>query len=384
MASEGAYPIPPGVVANFINPPSLLHGHIALHTVFLTLDTIFLGIRLYTRKVIHRRLGLDDYVIVLAYLCIIAFSTLNLVADKNMLGRHMWDFPFTRQNWINAMRPFLIGVYPYILAAATVKSSCLLFYRHIFSSSRKTMQFINAGIVFILMAYTAMFFSESFECIPIQKLWDPFIPGGHCFSPKIQTYTNAAINTLTDVCVLLLPIPALWGLPLAPWRKFRVMAVFGLGLGATITSIVRLAVMPKMYSDVDVTWNMSAVGIWSVIEVNVGFLCSCLLVLPAFLKRHLPPGFRSKIARLLPLCFGQRSNESTNKTYLSGSERTSAYSHSNGTDMSSLYVPDFSEAACTQTTSATPKTSLGTTTLITSENANDPEGQSRKESLSPV
>lgn len=93
------------------------------------------------------------------------------------------------------------------------------------------MWFVNAAIGFILISYTAMFLSESLECIPIQKLWDPTIISGRCFSPKIQTYTNAALNSITDIYVLLLPIPALWGLPLNAGRKFRVMSVFGLGLG---------------------------------------------------------------------------------------------------------------------------------------------------------
>jgi hypothetical protein len=83
-----------------------------------------------------------------------------------------------------------------------------------------------------------MFLSESLECIPIQKLWDPAIVTGHCFDPKIQTYTNAVLNTLTDIYVLLLPIPALWGLPLGPGRKFRVIAVFGLGLGYASLRVV--------------------------------------------------------------------------------------------------------------------------------------------------
>lgn len=92
------------------------------------------------------------------------------------------------------------------------------------------MWFINVGVGFIIISYAAMFLSESFECIPVQKLWDPFL-GGQCFNPKIQTYANAGLNTFTDIYVLLLPVPALWGLPLGAGRKFRVMAVFGLGLG---------------------------------------------------------------------------------------------------------------------------------------------------------
>lgn len=39
-------------------------------------------------------------------------------------------------------------------------------------------------------------------------------------------------------------------------------------------------------------------SIYSTIEVNVGLICACLMMLPAFLDRHLPPAVSESAARL--------------------------------------------------------------------------------------
>lgn len=62
MATQwlGSIP-PPGVEPNFVDPPSQLHGNIALHTVCLTVVTAVVAMRLYTRSfIIRSSLGVDD------------------------------------------------------------------------------------------------------------------------------------------------------------------------------------------------------------------------------------------------------------------------------------------------------------------------------------
>jgi hypothetical protein len=57
----GAIPPPLGVEPNIVNPPSQLQGNIALHTVCLTLATVAVAVRLYTRTFITKASpGLDD------------------------------------------------------------------------------------------------------------------------------------------------------------------------------------------------------------------------------------------------------------------------------------------------------------------------------------
>lgn len=57
----GAIPAPNGTKPNFENPPSQLAGNIALHTVCLSLATLSVTVRLYTRAAITKtKLGIDD------------------------------------------------------------------------------------------------------------------------------------------------------------------------------------------------------------------------------------------------------------------------------------------------------------------------------------
>ena len=63
MASQwlGALPPPPGVEPNFINPSDQYAGNIALHATCLTLVTLLVAMRLYTRiRITKANLGVED------------------------------------------------------------------------------------------------------------------------------------------------------------------------------------------------------------------------------------------------------------------------------------------------------------------------------------
>lgn len=60
LQNEPALPPPPGVLPNFINPPSFSTSVDALEGVFVTLMLIALGIRIYVRTKITRVWGWDD------------------------------------------------------------------------------------------------------------------------------------------------------------------------------------------------------------------------------------------------------------------------------------------------------------------------------------
>lgn len=60
MAEVGVFPHPNGVVPNFVNPPDQRELQIAVHSISLTLMTIFVALRFYTRHFITRRLASDD------------------------------------------------------------------------------------------------------------------------------------------------------------------------------------------------------------------------------------------------------------------------------------------------------------------------------------
>jgi len=74
-----------------------------------------------------------------------------------------------------------------------------------------------------------MSFANVFQCTPVRKSWIPTIPG-RCFPPKILPYLSGVLNSATDIYVLIIPIRPLWDLQMDLNRKFRVMAVFGVGI----------------------------------------------------------------------------------------------------------------------------------------------------------
>ncbi|KAH6699877.1 hypothetical protein BKA61DRAFT_209840 [Leptodontidium sp. MPI-SDFR-AT-0119] len=88
-------PPPPGVIPNFKNPDSQGYRVTLAIAIMFPLATILLLLRLYTRIVIVRRVGIDDYAIGLAWVFSIGIIATLIVLTHLGLGVHIWDVPFT-------------------------------------------------------------------------------------------------------------------------------------------------------------------------------------------------------------------------------------------------------------------------------------------------
>ncbi|KAL3431445.1 hypothetical protein BDV09DRAFT_198742 [Aspergillus tetrazonus] len=124
MASQwftgGALPPPPGVEPNFENPPSQLHGNIALHASFLSVATIVVAMRLFTRlRILRMKLGIDDFFILLAYCLTITFTGLMsyfshltllfLTIFSCLPVSHAWDAASPGRCWMPGILPYTSG-----------------------------------------------------------------------------------------------------------------------------------------------------------------------------------------------------------------------------------------------------------------------------------
>ena len=67
-----------------------------------------------------------------------------------------------------------------------------------------------------------------FGCKPIQKGWDPSIPG-HCLNRQGDFIGAAIPNILTDFILLILPMPMLWHLQTSVYRKISLVGIFAAG-----------------------------------------------------------------------------------------------------------------------------------------------------------
>ena len=85
-----------------------------------------------------------------------------------------------------------------------------------------------------------------FACLPVQFYWDRSIPGGHCLIYDLFYIIMAALNTLTDVVVLLLPLNVVWNLTITHPKKIGLSIVFLIGGFACGASIVRMVLLNEL------------------------------------------------------------------------------------------------------------------------------------------
>jgi hypothetical protein len=86
-----------------------------------------------------------------------------------------------------------------------------------------------AGVFVCTATYIAEFFHQIFICNPVQKDWDPRRLG-HCLPNHISGSITAIFNVMSDLYILILPVPLVWSLHIKLRPKLRLMVLFGLGV----------------------------------------------------------------------------------------------------------------------------------------------------------
>jgi hypothetical protein len=77
---------------NYENPTTRGDALLIINIVFIILVTLSIAIRLYSRLRINRQAGMDDIMIVLAYVFTIGMTAVVLLANRHYgWNRHMWD-----------------------------------------------------------------------------------------------------------------------------------------------------------------------------------------------------------------------------------------------------------------------------------------------------
>ncbi len=83
-----------------------------------------------------------------------------------------------------------------------------------------------------LVFYISVFFSIIFACHPVWEVWSLWKPFDkpHCSDRIGVLVASSAVNILSDLLNIILPMWATWHLQLAPKRKAGIVAIFATGL----------------------------------------------------------------------------------------------------------------------------------------------------------
>lgn len=84
-------------------------------------------------------------------------------------------------------------------------------------------------MTFVFGLAIAVFFADLMQCTPISFVWDKTILDGTCIDVVSFYFGTAGISTFTDLWILVMPMPMVWGLHLPLRQRVIIMVLFALG-----------------------------------------------------------------------------------------------------------------------------------------------------------
>ncbi|KAH7408700.1 hypothetical protein DE146DRAFT_386445 [Phaeosphaeria sp. MPI-PUGE-AT-0046c] len=244
-----------------------------------TLSIIVVGLRTYTRAIIVRNFGLDDYAMLASLLFAIGYLIAIIVLRDNGLG--FSGQVLSPEHMVNQVRTTLAIQVIYYILINTIKISILFFYLRIAAGKRLEI-LSKCTIGFLATLCTICVICSLAQCIPLHKMWD--FTGevdGRCINDTALFYTSSSINILVDIWILILPVATLLKVRRPRKEKVALVSIFSLGVFSTIASIVRLHAIRIYTESSDPFFDSVPINLWSQVEVNVGILCASIPSLKA-------------------------------------------------------------------------------------------------------
>ncbi|KAK8135481.1 hypothetical protein PG984_003421 [Apiospora sp. TS-2023a] len=260
----------------------------------LALAAASFALRIYARATTAAKLWYDDYWMAVVMVVSVAMSTSILLGLAYGSGTHQ------RYLAEDTVQSFKKNLYIYMIlwsfGVFAVKVGILLFYWRVFSTPRFRCSILAVGGLSTCI-FLVNFFTFTFQCWPIARFWDESIQEGACIAQTEFYLASAVINVVGDVVVLVLPLPVVWSLHTSQSKKWSLSFLFLLGAlyvmspllppsrahalisrfcySVCVASIFRILAVEEIDPE-DFTFSNVGGGLWSTVEVVVGFICANL------------------------------------------------------------------------------------------------------------
>lgn len=188
----------------------------------------------------------------------------------------------TNADWTNTTTKIKYAFNPLqMIAFGAVKLSVLFFYRRIFRG--KIFDIASWSMVAIVIIWTfGFFFTMIFECrTEFWAFWSTLNDLlTHCLDDvKFQKVLSVS-DVITDILILMIPIPIIWQLNLSFERKVGVCGVFLMGSLTVAFGITRLVVYDQRLADAFAGSQgillLSTWFYWTLIEMGMAIVAACL------------------------------------------------------------------------------------------------------------
>lgn len=197
----------------------------------------------------------------------------------------------------------------YSPAAFCTKATLLLLIARVFSVKPMISRGVKVFICTLALAYLPVQGLKTFICTPIAAFWEPTYTdvetgeNRYCLDQSRLFMCDISIAIVTDLIILILPIPLVWEMRAPRRQKVKMIILLGAGGAATAATVVRAYLNSRfMYSksmcivsnsqtlypymrtflecdltiSPDISADFALIIITTILELSTGFACVCL------------------------------------------------------------------------------------------------------------
>jgi hypothetical protein len=277
---------------DYEDPPTRGNALLIVNIIFLTLVTLSIAIRLWSRFKVKYQSGVDDVMIILAYVFTIGMTAVVLLANRNYgWNRHLWDVPVHMIEEANRIA-FVAKIMFTFASSFTRLSLIFLYYRLIRDTNLRWYSWaLHCSLAFNIMIIISFVLLVVFSCMyvsalsrslsreistdsthrPVQAYWQfPNVIDGQCMDEGLVTITCGIVNCVADLQCTLLPIPAIMRLSMPLRQRIGVCVLLSAGIIVTIAGVIRTYFIWKSLIDTyDETWYTYPLWICAALEIDI-------------------------------------------------------------------------------------------------------------------
>ncbi|KAK4220702.1 hypothetical protein QBC38DRAFT_338181, partial [Podospora fimiseda] len=275
---------PPGVTSNFDDPENM--HDLVFNTAVSTMAfiVVVVAIRIYTKVVTMKDVRIEDYFVIMATVGIIMWDSMFIHVSFRGFSRHLWDIRAIDAPYM-ALTNYGAEI-SHTITTWAAKCSILFQLERLFCPDH-TRNSSYWSIAFLLVLNTtyhfAALFAYIFQCTPREKAWNVLLEG-KCINVIAVTVISGGVNLFLDLGILVIPIVAVCRLPLPMKKKLGISAIFGVGIFTCAIAALGVVFRVIIFNEPDLTWILSKVGVWTMIEYGGTILVSCMPSFPRFYR----------------------------------------------------------------------------------------------------
>ncbi|CAI9634724.1 unnamed protein product [Alternaria burnsii] len=266
----------------------------------------FTLLRTYARisAVGYRQLQVDDYLVWIAILiytaqCSLGYSLgvyVHGFANDGMTPQERSALSRDDPEYGMRVTGSKIQVAGWTIAACllwSLKLCVALFYLRLTNGLYKYATRICVAFVFIVTSFIAVIFTIYFSCRPFHHYWqiNPD-PGNACTAAvsKNLIWVTFVFNVLTDIYLLLIPMPMLWKSSMKRYKKIASMVVLGAGMLVIVCAVVKtFYLISDPYNSAELTAS------WGTRETFIAIFTTNLPMIFPLLRNWFAPFLSSTI-----------------------------------------------------------------------------------------